>query len=63
MRDRLIHSGSFFPAAIAGKVCHNYFGIDYDIVWDVLINKVPALDVEVRQILQQESSYFSKEEL
>lgn len=28
MRDRLIHS---------------YFGIDYDIVWDVLINHIPAL--------------------
>jgi len=28
MRDRLIHS---------------YFGIDYDIVWDVVTNKIPLL--------------------
>ena len=28
MRDRLIHS---------------YFGVDYEIVWDVVSNKVPAL--------------------
>lgn len=36
MRDRLIH---------------HYFGIDYDIVWDVVVNKVPQLDVEIRKIL------------
>jgi uncharacterized protein with HEPN domain len=39
MRDRLIHS---------------YFGVDYDIVWDVVVNKIPALDAEVRKILAQE---------
>lgn len=39
MRDRLIH---------------NYFGIDYDVVWDVLSNKIPRLDDEVRIILQKE---------
>ena len=39
MRDRLIH---------------NYFGVDYDIVWDVVSYKIPALDIEIRQILQQE---------
>jgi uncharacterized protein with HEPN domain len=39
MRDRLIHS---------------YFGVDYDIVWDVIVNKIPALDTEIRFILQQE---------
>lgn len=41
MRDRLIHS---------------YFGVDYDIVWDVVINKIPALEAEVRRMLQQEYS-------
>lgn len=42
--------------AIAGmrdRLIHNYFGVDYDIVWDVVINKIPALDAEVRRILQQ----------
>jgi uncharacterized protein with HEPN domain len=39
MRDRLIHS---------------YFGVDYDIVWDVVINKIPALDAEVKRMLQEE---------
>jgi uncharacterized protein with HEPN domain len=39
MRDRLIHA---------------YFGVDYDIVWDVVINKVPALNLEIQQIIQYE---------
>lgn len=43
--------------AIAGmrdRLIHNYFGIDYDIVWDVVTNKVPELDIEIRKIIKQE---------
>lgn len=40
MRDRLIHA---------------YFGVDYEIVWDAVINKVPDLQQEIERILQQES--------
>ena len=36
MRDRLIHA---------------YFGVDYEIVWDVIINQLPALDTEIKNIL------------
>ena len=39
MRDRLIHS---------------YFGVDYDIVWDVVTNKVSPLEREVRRLLDEE---------
>lgn len=38
MRDRLIH---------------DYFGVDYDIVWDVVINKVPELRESIESILGQ----------
>ena len=41
MRDRLIHA---------------YFGVDYDIVWDVVTNKVPMLRLEIQQIIQNESN-------
>jgi uncharacterized protein with HEPN domain len=41
MRDRLIHA---------------YFGVDYDIVWDVVINKIPALQREVEHILHHEGT-------
>lgn len=39
MRDRLVHG---------------YFGVDHDIVWDVVANKVPALREEVRRAIRQE---------
>jgi uncharacterized protein with HEPN domain len=39
MRDRLIHS---------------YFGVDYDIVWDVVVNKIPTLAQEIQKILDAE---------
>jgi len=28
-------------------------GFDYDLVWDVVINKVPALQGQIEQILQK----------
>lgn len=45
--------------AVAGmrdRLIHGYFGVDYDIVWDVVVNKVPALRREIQQIIQKESS-------
>ena len=41
-------------AGMRDRLIHNYFGVDYDIVWDVVANKVPLLDAEIRQILSQE---------
>ena len=39
MRDRLIHS---------------YFGVDYEIVWDVAANKAAQLAVDILQVLVDE---------
>lgn len=39
MRDRLIH---------------DYFGVDYDIVWDVVQDKIPDLHRKIEKILIQE---------
>lgn len=41
MRDRLVHA---------------YFGIDYDIVWDVIADEVPLLDAVVKKILEKDYS-------
>jgi uncharacterized protein with HEPN domain len=41
-------------AGMRDRLIHNYFGVDYDIVWDVVINKIPTLDTEIRLILKQE---------
>ena len=38
-------------AGTRDKLIHDYFGIDYDIVWDILENKIPDLDHFLRQII------------
>ena len=43
--------------AIAGmrdRLIHGYFGVDYEIVWDVVVNQVPRLAEHVRQMLAEE---------
>lgn len=43
--------------AIAGmrdRLAHKYFGVDYEIVWDVVTHKLPMLDTVVKDILKQE---------
>jgi uncharacterized protein with HEPN domain len=39
MRDRLIH---------------DYFGVDYDIVWDVAVHKAALLEIDIETILGKE---------
>ncbi len=41
MRDRLIHG---------------YFGVDYDIVWDVVMSKVPHLREQIIELLRIQGS-------
>ena len=40
MRDRLIHA---------------YFGVDYEIVWDVVVNKVPVLTRQAKMMIEHEA--------
>ncbi len=40
-------------AGLRDVLIHQYFGIDLVIVWDVVQNKLPALESEVRRILQE----------
>ena len=44
--------------AVAGmrdRLIHRYFGISYDLVWDVITTKVPMLHREIQQIIESES--------
>lgn len=38
-------------ARMRDRLVHDYFGVDFDIVWDVLQSKIPELREEVRRIL------------
>jgi len=41
-------------AGMRDRLIHGYFGVDYDIVWDVVENKIPSLQAQVLKILEQE---------
>lgn len=41
-------------AGLRDIVVHEYFGIDEDILWDIVVNQVPELLVQVQQILKEE---------
>jgi uncharacterized protein with HEPN domain len=38
------------------KLIHDYFGVDYDIVWDVAVRKAAQLERDVETILHIEES-------
>lgn len=40
-------------AGLRDLLIHTYFGIDVDIVWDVVKNKLPELKEEVTEILKE----------
>ena len=37
------------------KLIHDYFGVDYDIVWDVVRNKIPLLHRQMSELLAKEN--------
>jgi len=41
--------------AMRDRLVHGYFGVDYDIVWDVVQNKIPQLRQEIQEILERET--------
>lgn len=41
-------------AGMRDRLIHGYFGVDYDLVWDVVKTKIPDLAAKIRQLLRQE---------
>ena len=42
-------------AGMRDRLIHDYFGVDYDIVWDVVENKISTLREVILVILERES--------
>ncbi len=43
-------------AAMRDRLIHGYFGVDYEIVWDVVTNKIPQLHLAIKEIIEVEGS-------
>lgn len=41
-------------ARMRDRLIHDYFSVDYDIVWDVIENEAPRLRDDVARIIEQE---------
>ena len=39
-------------AGMRDRLIHDYIGVNYSIVWDVLVNKIPALNSQIQQVLK-----------
>ena len=43
-------------AGIRDKIIHDYFGIDYDIIWKTIETKIPSLKEWLEIIIEKESN-------
>ena len=39
-------------ARMRDRLIHNYFGVDYELVWDVVENRIPELRSKIAAILE-----------
>ena len=41
-------------AGMRDKLIHHYFGVDYELVWDIIGNHIPKLKDTIKKILKDE---------
>ena len=40
-------------AGMRDKLIHNYFGVDYDIVWNAIVDEIPHVKEKIKKILNE----------
>ena len=40
-------------AGMRDKLIHDYFGIDYEIVWKTIVTKLPQFETDILELVQQ----------
>lgn len=43
-------------AGMRDRLIHGYFGVDYELVWDVVTNKIPVLHRAIEEIIEAKNS-------
>lgn len=43
-------------AGMRDRLIHDYMGVNYSIVWDVVKNKIPELSLQIKQVIDVEDS-------
>ena len=43
-------------AGMRDRLIHDYMGVNYSIVWDVVKNKIPELSIQVKEVIDSEES-------
>jgi len=41
-------------AGMRDRLIHDYMGVNYSIVWDVMKNKIPELIVQINNVIDKE---------
>ncbi len=43
-------------AGMRDRLIHDYMGVNYSIVWDVIKNKIPELHLQIKKVIESESA-------